>query len=309
MDYVVGIGACNVDFYVKSLVEAKSNYDHPSEISSSCGGVTRNILDNLGNMGIKSYLLSCIGDDQFGRYIKEKSSPNIDFSKIKIVKNKETSKFIQMLDNNNDMMFAGCDMSILNNLDIDYIKENDTVIKEAKIILLDPSIRKDVIEYIVETYKDKKIFMDPISDHYAEVIRPYIGNLFEIKPNIKELEVMSERKIKNDKDLEDACQSLINKGVKRMVVSLGKDGAYFYSHEKNFKIKLKEVEVMKNASGAGDSFMSLLIYSYLNNIDDKHSVELACAAGITAIMSDSVTYKSLSVKILEEILKENIIWI
>ena len=50
--------------------------------------------------------------------------------------------------------------------------------------------------------------------------------------------------------------------------------------------------------------MSLLIYSYLNNIDDKHSLELACAAGILSIMSDSVTTKTLNVKILEDIVKE-----
>lgn len=304
MDYVVGIGACNVDFYVKSLVETKKNYDHPSKISSSCGGVTRNILENLGNIGVKSYLLSCIGDDKLGEYIKENSSSNIDFSRIKIVKDSETSKFIQMLDNNNDMMFAGCDMSILDNLDIDYIKENDSLIRNAKAILLDPSIKEEVIKYITETYKDLNIFMDPISDHYAEVIRPFIGNLFEIKPNIKELEVLSNNKINSDSDLESACKSLIDKGVKRVVVSLGKEGSYFYSKDNKFKVKLKEVSEMKNASGAGDSFMAVLIYSFLNDIDDKHSLELANAAGIVSILSDSVTNKSISVKILEDTLKE-----
>ena len=304
MDYIVGIGACNVDFYIKSLTEIHKNYDHPSKISSSCGGVTRNILDNLGNMGVKSYLLTCLGDDKLGEYIKEKSSPNIDLSKVKIIKDEETSKFIQILDNNNDMLFAGCDMSIISNLDIDYIKENDSLIKGSKLILLDPSLKTKVIKYVVETYKDQKIFMDPISDHYAEVIRPFVGNLFEIKPNIKELEVLSETKINNDEGLLKACQSLVDKGVKRIVVSLGKEGSFFYSKDNHFKVKLKEVKEMKNASGAGDSFMSLLIYSYLNNIDDKHSLELASAAGIISIMSDSVTSKSLNVKILEDIVKE-----
>lgn len=303
-NYVVGIGACNVDFYVKSLVEAKSNYDHPSIINTSCGGVTRNILDTLGILGVKSYLLTCVGDDNLKDYIFEKSNSNIDFSKVKIVKDTETSKFIQMLDKNNDMLFAGCDMSILNNLDIDYIKENDSLIRNAKVILIDPSLKIDVLKYIFETYKDLKIFLDPISDNYAEAIKPYINSVYEIKPNIKELEVLVDSKINNEEETVNACKKLIEQGVTRVIVSMGKNGSIFCSKENNFKVKLKEVENIKNASGAGDGFMSLLIYSYLNNIDDYHSLELASAAGILAVQSDSTNQKDLSVKILEEIIKE-----
>lgn len=303
-NYVVGIGACNVDFYVKSLVEAKSNYDHPSIINTSCGGVTRNILDTLGTLDVKSYLLTCVGDDNLKDYIFEKSNSNIDFSKVKIVKDTETSKFIQMLDKNNDMLFAGCDMSILNNLDIDYIKENDSLIRNAKVILIDPSLKIDVLKYIFETYKDSKIFLDPISDNYAEVIKPYINSVYEIKPNIKELEILVDSKINSEEETIDACKKLIEQGVTRVIVSMGKNGSIFCSKENNFKVKLKEVENIKNASGAGDGFMSLLIYSYLNNIDDYHSLELASAAGILAVQSDSTNQKDLSVKILEEIIKE-----
>lgn len=303
-NYVVGIGACNVDFYVKSLIEIQTHYDHPSVINSSCGGVTRNILDTLGKLGVKSYLLSCVGDDKLKDYIYEKSNSNIDFSRVKVIKSVETSKFIQILDKNNDMLFAGCDMSILNNLDIDYIKENDSLIRNAKVLLIDPSLRIDVLKYILETYKDLRIFLDPVSDNYAEVIKPYISSIYEIKPNIKELEVLVDSKINSDEETIDACKKLIEQGVSRVVVSMGKNGSIFYSKEDNFKVKLKEVEDVTNASGAGDGFMSLLIYSYINNIDDKHSLELASAAGILAVQSESTNQKVLSVKILEEIIKE-----
>ena len=43
--YVVGIGATNVDIYCKSKIEIKEHFDHPSDISYTPGGVTRNILD------------------------------------------------------------------------------------------------------------------------------------------------------------------------------------------------------------------------------------------------------------------------
>ena len=307
MEYVVGIGACNVDFYAKSRVEIKKNYDHPSTISTSTGGVTRNVLETIGRLGVKTYLLTCLGDDNLKDYIIEKSSNYVDFSKAKICKGLETSKFIQVFDNNNDMLLAVCDMDIINNIDINYIKENDELIKNASAIIIDPSLNKDVIEYITNTYKDNKIFLDPISDHYASVIKPYINNIYEIKPNIKELSNLVDKTINDDKDIIDACKQLINKGVKNVVVTSGGNGSYFINKDEVINVKLKRLEEVVNASGAGDSFFATLIYSHVKNIDNKHALELANAAGRLAIQSKSVTANNLSVKILEEIVKENIL--
>ena len=39
-EYVVGIGAANLDIYGKSLIDFKPKYDHPSKITTSVGGVT-----------------------------------------------------------------------------------------------------------------------------------------------------------------------------------------------------------------------------------------------------------------------------
>ena len=305
MNYVVGIGACNIDLYAKSKTEIKKHYDHPSNITSSAGGVTRNVLETIGRLGVKTYLLTCIGNDKFGELIIEKSSEYVDFSKAKIIPNIETSKFIQVFDNNNDMLLAVCDMSIINNLDINYIKENDELIKNASAIIIDPSINIEVIDYVLNNYKDNYIFLDPVSDHYASVIKDHINNVFAIKPNKKELEKLIDKEINTEQEIIDSCKEIVNRGVKNVVVTTGGYGSYLVNKDEVIPVKFKRIDNVVNASGAGDSFFAVLIYSFINHIDNKHSLELANAAGQLAIKSLSVIPNNLSVKILEEIVKEN----
>ena len=166
--YVVGIGATNVDIYCKSKIEIKEHFDHPSDISYTPGGVTRNILENIHKLGLDTKLLTCVGDDIYGNYLIERiKESGIDASNIDVINGGHTGLFVQVQDNNNDMHLAMCDMNILKHIDVDYIKKNETVFKNASAIILDPSLDNEVLDYLFETYDDIPIFVDPISDVYA----------------------------------------------------------------------------------------------------------------------------------------------
>ena len=43
-DYIVGIGAANVDLYGKSSIAIRKHFDHPGKIRSNLGGVSRNVI-------------------------------------------------------------------------------------------------------------------------------------------------------------------------------------------------------------------------------------------------------------------------
>ena len=161
--YVVGIGATNVDIYCKSKIEIKEHYDHPSDISYTPGGVTRNILENIHKLGLDTKLLTCVGDDIYGNYLIERiNESGIDTSNIDVINGGHTGLFVQVQDNNNDMHLAMCDMNILKHIDVDYIKKNETVFKNASAIILDPSLDNEVLNYLFDTYYQR--FIRWISD-------------------------------------------------------------------------------------------------------------------------------------------------
>lgn len=303
--YVVGIGAANVDIYGKANIDIKIHYDHPSIINTSVGGVTRNILENLSLLKVKTYLLSAVGDDIYGDLILKKSKEaNIDVSKVLKIKKQNSGLFLQIQDKNNDMHIALCDMSISKFINVDYLVKNDDLLKNASAIILDPSIEKEVFLYVLNNY-DVPVFVDPISFLYAQKISKYVNKIYCLKPNVIELQALSKMKINNDEDLNKAASKILKKGCEHLFISLGSKGlAYFNKKGECIKRKFKKVKDIKNASGAGDSFFAAIIYSYINNLDISDTIDKALAAGIASLKSNQAINPELSIKLLNEIIKE-----
>ena len=303
-DYVVGIGSANLDIYGKSLIDLKPKYDHPSKISTSVGGVTRNVLCNLSLLKISTKLLATIGEDIFGKIIIDDCiKNNIDINHILKIKNESSGVFIQIMDNKNDMHMALCDMSINKNLTVEYLKNNENILQKAKIIFFDPSLPIESIEYLINLFGEK-IYLDPVSDEFAKKIKPFINKIYSIKANKTELEILSDIKIIDEEDLNNACDKLINLGIKKLYVTLGDKGALLYSKEKKIRKQFKPIKSMVNASGAGDSFFATIIFGDINNLNENESLELAMAAGILTVKSKETISPELSIENLKNIVFE-----
>ena len=303
-DYVVGIGAANLDIYGKSLIDLIPKYDHPSKITTSIGGVTRNVLCNLSLLKVKTKLMATLGEDVFGKMIIEDCiKNNIDINNILTIKDESTGVFMQIFDNKNDMHMALCDMSINKNITINYLKEKENILKKSKIIFFDPSLPNESIEYLINNFGEK-IYLDPISDEYARKIKPYINKIYAIKPNKTELEILSDMKIINEDDLYKACDILINNGIKKLYVTLGEKGALYYSKDKKVRKQFKPVVNMVNASGAGDSFFATIIFGDINKFSEEESLEFAMAAGILTVKSKETISPELSFENLKKIIIE-----
>ena len=305
-NYIVAIGAANIDIYGKTYQKIRSAYDHPSEIYTSAGGVSRNILENTSRLGIESILLTAIGDDYFGEeLLKQSNKAGINTKHILKVKNGKTAIFMQVQNSNNDMHLAICDFNINKNIDIKYLTKKDKIIRNAKSLIIDPSLEKDILDYLFTKYADKKIFVDPISDNLSKKLKPYLNNIYCLKPNLSELSVLTNTKIKNDDDLYKASHKLINKGVKHLFVSLSKDGILYVDKDICKKVKFKETKNIQNASGAGDACMAAIVYSDFNNLNINDTIDMALASGIAAISSKDVINKKMSKSLLKRIIKEN----
>ena len=304
--YVVGIGAANVDIYGRSDVKIKLHYDHPSVIHTSVGGVTRNILENIARLSVKTCLLSAVGDDIYGnKVIKDSAEAGIDVTNVLIAKGARTGIFMQVQDSNNDMHIALCDMSISDHIDVAYVKRKAQLLRKASAIILDPSLRKDVIEYVLENHGNVPVFVDPISDNYARKIRPYLSRIYCIKPNISELSELANMEVHNEEDLRNAVQKVLKKGVRKIFVSLGSKGCLYADVEGNYiKRRFTSVRKMVNASGAGDAFFAAIVTSHINDLNIDDTIDRALAAGIAAVQADEAINKKMSVKLLNKIIRE-----
>jgi len=304
--YIVGIGAANMDIHGRSI-NAINLYDsNPGHMHMSVGGVTRNILENYARLGGKSVLLSVVGDDVYGDMIlSESQAAGLDVSYVMRAKNHVSSTYMSILNNDGDMTLALSDMSIMEQLSIDYLHSNDRIIRGAELIVTDPSIPSEVMNCLLDEYSDMKIFVDPVSTGYARCIENRTGSFYRIKPNAMECGLLGHHTITDEDDLWQAAENIIASGTKEVYVSRGKEGCLYVDSAGNrLKSCLKPLDDAVNATGAGDAFMAMVIYGCVHGMDRRETLDLACRAGMAAIMSADTINKNISMKLIRNICEE-----
>lgn len=307
-DYVCGVGAANVDVSgrsKKSLILRDSN---PGHMSTACGGVTRNILENLARLGQKTALLTAVGDDVYGnKILADSAEAGIDTAHVLTVAGETSSSYISVLDHGGDMYIALSDMTILRHITPEFLHAKSQLIAGAQAVVCDPSLPPDVMENLLTgPAKDRPVFVDPVSTSYAKTIIDFIGRYHTIAPNEMELEVLAGMKITNDKQLEQACDKLLAKGCESVVVTRGAKGCFYADRAGNRVSRaLRPVADMVNASGAGDSFTAGMVYGFIRSTPIDKMLDFALAAGIIAVHSERTINPEISVPLVQKTIQKH----
>ena len=81
--YVLGIGAANIDVHGKSRAPIVMRDSNPGRLRTSAGGVTRNVLENLARLGVRTRLVSAVGADLYGEMVlRQSAAAGIDISEV-----------------------------------------------------------------------------------------------------------------------------------------------------------------------------------------------------------------------------------
>lgn len=302
--YVSIVGGANMDiqgFPTENLILKDSNI---GEVKISLGGVGRNIGENLVKLGIDTRLISIIGDDIYGSKILEESRlVGLNMQDSLILEGEATSTYLSILDESGDMAVAISNMGIYDRMTVEFIKGKKHVIENSKICIIDANIPREVIEYILTSYKDTDFFLDTVSTAKAKRVKDLIGYFNTIKVNKIEAEILTGIKITNEKDLKNTSEYFHKKGVKNIFITLGAEGV-FYSDGTNMKqIKGPNVKVI-NATGAGDAFIAALAYAHLNNIRIDESARIAMAASIIALSHENTINPNMSIENINSKMEE-----
>lgn len=292
--YVLVLGASIVDILGFSRSTYTQKDSIPGNIKISLGGVCRNIAENMSRVGINTKFISILGDDEQGRNILEHSKIiGYDMEHTLILENKATPTYMAILDETGEMVSAIVDMNSLDEMDEDFIDSKKEVICNAEYTFLDSDNPK-LLEYILKTYHGKtKFVLDPVSAVKAESIKHLIKYFHTIKPNRYEAEILCGFSIKNYEDLKSAGQYFLSLGIKDIFISLDEDGIFYTNGTEEGKIKAKNV-VVKNTTGAGDSFVAGVGYGYINGLSLRDTVKYAIAMSVITISHEDTINPKMS---------------
>lgn len=127
----------------------------------------------------------------------------------------------------------------------------------------------------------------------AQVFLDASGSAFEagikakpdfIKPNKHELEQYFDKEINNDLELKAAGRHFVDIGIGNVLISLGKDGAYFGNKNKSLRLKPLKVDAHSSV-GAGDAFVGAFVYALDHEYEIDETLKLAIATSAGAVMT------------------------
>jgi len=277
----------------------RSNDSNPGKVRTSFGGVCRNIAECMARVGVNTKFISVLGDDEAGlRMMDHSKVMNYDMSESLIVKGGSTPTYMAILDEQGEMVSAVVDMKIIDAFTTDFIDSKADIIKNSEYMILD-SDRPDIVEYIIKTFSgDTKFILDPVSAAKAELVKHLIKYFHTIKPNRYEAEVLSGIKINSYEDVKKAGKYFLDLGIKNIFISLDSEGTYYTNGVEEGRIKACDV-VVKNTTGAGDSFVAGLGYGYMNNLSLRDTVKYAMAMSVITIGDEDTINPKMSCDYVE----------
>lgn len=284
---IICIGGANIDRQARTNQKVRLYSSNPVKVTEVCGGVARNFAENLSWLGISTSLMTCVGDDKEGSWLlNETKSKGIDVSRVWVFPTERTGTFTTLLDITGERIVSMADMSIYDKLTPVIIEEKWSHIIVAKAILLDTNLPKESIEYLINRLKNKKIpvFIDPVSPAKARNLPHSLEGVALLNPTLEEAEILSEMEITSIDDCQQACERIVKRGVKNIIILFEDESIYYFSEQEAGHLSFYKTDLAYNIA-AKDLFVSCVIHELMN---DKSLLD-ACKFGLAGTY---LTYKT-----------------
>ena len=304
-DYILSIGGSNIDiqgFSKSNIILKESN---PGKINICAGGVKRNIVNNLSNLGLKDIkFITSIGDDIFGNILFDNiKSLGIDTSYI--VKKGSSTSYIAVMNNEKDLEIGISDMDYLDkNINIEYLESIREIIEKSKFISISAVMNRDIFEYLIKEFPNKKLITDAVSIKKALNIKGLEKNIYALKTNANEASFLLDKDINTIEDGKEAVKTFLNKGIKEVYITFGGNGICYGTYDKDYAFHLEAPNVnIINAFGAGDAFMSGIIYSIFHNYDLDKKIKFAAVMSMLTLENENAVNNDINFEIVRNKIK------
>ena len=307
--YAVVIGGVNIDICGRSFAPLIEKDSNPGRVSTSLGGVGRNIAHNMAMLGINVVFLTAFGEDIFKDRIEAVcAEQGIDIRHARKVPKAATSMYVFLGGPDGDMVLAVSDMKICENITPDYIETKLEIINDAALAVVDANLPEETIRYLLENAR-VPVFADPVSAAKTVRISSCLDRIHTIKPNRLEAQVLTGLEITDEVSARAAVRTLLEKGVQQVFLTLGTQGVTGGQRLPSAGGEQDQIQIChqpcipaqsRNATGAGDAFMAGLVWSYLQGYDMEKTIKAASAAAAITVESEETISSVLSPKAIKK---------
>ena len=309
---ILGIACTDVIVSGLKAIPEPGVLNHVNSISLHTGGCAVNSAIDLAKMGIKSNVITPIGNDEFGHFVRAQLEKNdVDTSHIFQSTEHQTSSSIVLIHPTGERSFIhdpGANAKYTEqDVDLEIIKYSDILFIAGALAMkqFDGFPMSHILEYAQKNnvFTVLDTVWDP-SGKWMKTLEPCMQYIDLFSPSLDEAKMLSGLEFP-----EEIIDFFKSKGAKNIIIKMGKIGAYANINGKIYSVSSVLVENPVDTTGAGDAFMSGIITGLSLGWTAEKMLKFANVVGSLCIRkigaSSGILPLENIVKIMEENYREN----
>jgi pseudouridine kinase len=298
------LGSSGQDIVGRLEADLQPGTSNPARIRTSYGGVARNVAENLARLGQPVKLVSVVGRDRPGDELLEyTAAAGVDVSAVLRTDLYPTGFYMGVLDPRAHLRFAVDDMRVMSELTPEYIQQNAALFESASLVFMDGNLPEASLRAVVSLAKKAKIPIcaDPASTVLADRLKPHLGKLHLVTPNVAEAVALTGQSFESSDPqaaLEDA-RALLNAGVDIALIALAEFGVVYATSEASGHIPAIQTPIL-DPTGAGDALTAAVLFGLVNEMDLDDAVRLGVSAASLTLRHSGTVYPELTLEKLYE---------
>lgn len=249
-----------------------------------CGGKGANQAFAAARLGADVMMVTKVGDDIFGdNTIFNLKQAGIDTKHVGVIKGKSSGVapiFVDKNGENSILIVKGANADLLPQ-DVDNAAED---LKQCGLILMQMEVPVETVYHTIAFAAQNGIetILNP-APAAADLDPERIRQVSFLVPNETELALLSNMPTSTDEETISAARSLIAKGIRTVIVTLGGRGARLVTADEVVNIAPVKV-TPKDTTGAGDAFIGSFARFYA-----EHGDVVAALQSASLYAADSIT--------------------
>jgi len=272
------IGAANIDIITKSKSKIIPGDSNPADVRLTAGGVARNIAAMLAHHGEDVSLITAVGNDPFGSLLRESCSAiGINTDNWIVKNNTSTGVYLAALENDGELYAGFNAITAPESIKTAEITKHKRIINEADLLILDLNLSEKILAVILEMREEGPVMVDAVSVSKVNRIEKLLDKIDILKMNRMEAERLTGITLDTKERVKQAGFNLVNRGVKRVFITLGMAGVCAVENKSAFFIPALPIAV-KDVTGAGDAFFAGVVLRLEKDLRTQAEYGVALAA-------------------------------
>ena len=271
---VFGIFVADISFVGKRIPTVGESMIG-SKYNISPGGKGCNQATAIAKLGGKVSFISKIGKDTYGDMaIKILSENKIEISAVDIDPKSQTGVAGIMLDETTGKNAINVIVGAPETLTIKDLEKHFNIINKSEIFLTQLETPVGVTLECLKKAKENNVLTILNPAPAAKIDNQFFKYVDYFTPNETEAEFYTDIKILNIEDAKKAAKSLIQKGLKKIIITLGEKGLFYTDGKEEIFIEATKVKAI-DTIGAGDAFNGGFAYALLQKKPIKDALIFA----------------------------------